>query len=141
MVDIAGTHSDSQNITSGVPQGFILGPFFFLIYANDLRATANFEFIFYDDNSVLLAPGRVISEIDRILNLELESVSKWLEENRLSLHLDKTQSTLFGSKSYYTKLTNYIIIVCDGFDIDCDARIAYFGVTLDQFLSGSSMVI
>ena len=78
IVDIASTHSDSQNINSGVPQGLILGRLLFLIiliYVNDMRAAVNCKLLHYADGTALLASGRDISETERVLSLELEYVS------------------------------------------------------------------
>ena len=54
--------------------------------------------LLYADDSALLVPGRDIKEIEDKLNDELESVSNWLSDNKLSLQLGKTETILFGSK-------------------------------------------
>ena len=40
-----------------------------------------------------------IEQVQSLLSGELEMVSEWLIGNKLSLHLRKTESILFGSKS------------------------------------------
>ena len=45
--------------------------------------------------------------------MELGAVSEWLCENRLSLHLGKTQSILFGSKKRLT-ICSELHVTCDG---------------------------
>ena len=40
----------------------------------------------------------MVSSAIEVLSMELEAVSEWLVENRLLLHLAKTESILFGPK-------------------------------------------
>ena len=74
-----------------------------------------------------------------MLSEELESCKKWLTDNKLSLHLGKTESILFGSKK---KLKNI-----ESFEVRCGEEIIkhvksvkYLGVQIDDDLSGSSIV-
>ena len=96
IVDIAGTYSQACNIACGVPQGSILGPLLFLIYVNDMNASVKCKLILYVDDSALLVSGKDVVKIEQVLSRELKALNEWLEENRLSLHLRKTQSILFG---------------------------------------------
>ena len=58
-------------------------------------------------------------------SIELESLREWLEENRLSLHLGKTQSILFGSKKRL-RTSNKLHVVCNGGDIEPDVEVTTF---------------
>ena len=89
VCDVDGTISDPQDITCGVPQGSILGPLLFLVYLNDMPAAVKCKLLLYADDSALLVSGDDISEIEKTLGNELNSVSKWLIDNRLSIHLGK----------------------------------------------------
>ena len=104
-----------------------------------MRAAVNCKLLLYADDSVLLTSGKDVSEIDGVLSRELESLSEWLEENRLSLHLGKSKSILFGSKKRL-RTSNKLYVVCNGSDIEPDVAVTYLGVNLDQSLSGSSIV-
>ena len=118
---------------------FLLGPLLFLIYVNDMKAAVKCKLLLYADDSALLASSSDVSEIEEILKRELESVSEWLAENRLSLHLGKTESILFGSNKRLAKCKE-LNITCNGIDIGSGSEVTYLGVTLDQNLSGSSMI-
>ncbi len=53
-VEMDGTKSDLLNITTGVPQGSILGPLLFIIYTNDIaNASSLFDFIIYANDTTL----------------------------------------------------------------------------------------
>ena len=55
-VDINGSISSMQHISTGVPQGSILGPLLFLIYMNDLpNVSPLFKYILFADNTSLLS--------------------------------------------------------------------------------------
>ena len=71
----------------------------FIIYINDMVQSVNFDLFLYPDDSTLLVSGKRPTEIERKLNLKLKSLSGWLEENKLSIHLGKTESILFASKN------------------------------------------
>ena len=63
-----------------------------------------------------------------------------MKENRLSLHLGKTQSILFGSKKSLQK-DDKLHITCNGQDIEMKEEVEYLGVVLDQTLVGSILSI
>lgn len=135
-VDIGGVMSSHANVTCGVPQGSILGPLLFLVYVNDMPASVNCKLLLYADDSALLVSGKSTIDIQCRLSSELQSIREWLIDNKLSLHLGKTESILFGSKR---RLHNNesIDVTCDGQVLDCKSCVKYLGVELDQSLSGS----
>ena len=69
------------------------------------------------------------------LSSELKSLNDWLIDNKLSLHLGKTQSIVFGTRKKLCKC-NTLNIVCNGIVIESMSTVTYLGVTLDQSISG-----
>ena len=93
--------------------------------------------LLYADDSALLVSGKDVLEIERILSVELGAVNEWLCENRLSLHLGKTQSILFGSKKRISKCSE-LHVTCNGSVIGSESEVTYLGAILDQTLSVAS---
>ena len=91
--------SVSKEINCGVPRGSILGPLLFLLYVNDIANVSNvlLPILFADDTSVFLE-GTNVNEMCKIMNDELKQLRLWLQINKLSLNIDKTQYMLFSKK-------------------------------------------
>ena len=113
LVDVSGTLSSHANISCGVPQGSILEPLLFLIYVNDMSGAVCNKLLLYADDSAILAADKCLSNIETFLQKILEIVSEWLVDNKLSLHLGKTESILFGSRPRL-KSQSVFSITCKG---------------------------
>ena len=98
LVSVNQVESDPLNVTCGVPQGSILGPLLFLCYVNDMASSVDCKLLLYADDSALIVSGKDTDFIANKLSHELESCRQWLVDNKLSLHLGKTECILFGSK-------------------------------------------
>jgi len=137
-VEINGEKSALGDITCGVPQGSILGPLLFTVYVNDMIDSVNCDLFLYADDSALVVSHKDPAVIQETLRLELEGLSTWLEENKLSLHLGKTESILFASNPKLSKCKS-LKINCNGVDITSTNTVKYLGVQIDQNMSGTSM--
>ncbi|KAJ4933624.1 hypothetical protein JOQ06_030448, partial [Pogonophryne albipinna] len=93
MVEVNSTLSPPPlPVSCGVPQGSILGPLLFLIYANDMSSACDCNLFLFADDSALLVSGRSKLQVEKTLSSELGRICTWLADNRLSLHLRKTES-------------------------------------------------
>ena len=138
IVSVNGVNSDPATVTCGVPQGSILGPLLFLCYINDMPISVNCKLLLYADDSALIVSGKDVQNISYCLSNELESCREWLVNNRLSLHLGKTESILFGSKVMLKK-SRPLSVSCDGNLIKSSNSVKYLGIVLDDTLSGNSI--
>jgi len=96
------------------------------------------DLFLYADDSALVVSGTDPRQIEITLAENLKSLSYWLEENKLSLHLGKTESILFATKKKLSKC-NRLNIMCNNKEIESKSSIKYLGVTFDQDFSGLSM--
>ena len=83
------------------------------------------------------------SGISEKLGFELEMCSKWLIDNKLSLHMEKIECIyiLFGSKRKLRNVSNFLI-ECSGYTIKAQSSVKYLGLNLDDHLlvSGEAIV-
>ena len=83
-------------------------------------------------------PWFTAAHVASFLRSELLTCQKWLIDNRLSLHLGKTECILFGSRRRL-KDSNFTIQLGD-ITIKRVTSVRYLGVLLDQFLDFSDHV-
>ena len=80
-------------------------------------------------------PDQIAHKLGKIL----ESCSDWLVDNKLSLHLGKTEFILFGSKRKLKKGKD-IKVTCNGHTIEHTTSVKYLGLNIDNLLSGELVV-
>ena len=90
-----GEHlSNLADISCGVPQGSILGPLFFIIYANDIISLFSNEgpkILLYADDTVLYHSHIDAGILFRDLKNGMSKIWKWCKLNRLSINASKTK--------------------------------------------------
>ena len=87
--------SDTLPISTGVPQGSVLGTLLFLIYINDLPLVSNIVYmIMYADDATLYCNVNQDTTAD-VINVELFKINQWLAANKFSLNVSKTKFMVF----------------------------------------------
>ena len=95
---VNGTLSDQMDVTSGVPQGSILGPLLFLLFMNDLSDGITSSCILYADDVKIWGP----SGDPATLQHSLLSLENWVSENGTVLNTSKCKVLLI-----YTPALNH----------------------------------
>ncbi len=95
QVKINNSTSSWQNVTSGIPQGSVIGPILFVIYINDLPdLLKSTVYIFADDTKIFKI---IKEEKDRdTLQKDLDSLNNWSETWLLKFHPDKCKFLHIG---------------------------------------------
>ena len=100
---INGFNSDHAMPKYGVPEGFVLEPILLLIYINDLNHAIKYckVHLFADDTNLLYFNSST-KKLNRLVNLDMKNLSVWLNANKISLNVEKTDSVIFKEKKENT---------------------------------------
>ena len=143
---VNGHLSKLEKISFGVPQGSCLGPLLFLIYINDLPLALDSSTVnMYADDTSISYSSKSISLINNDVNKDLRSLKTWLEENKLSLNVAKTQSILIGSRYRLRALeqpgTPKLSLHIGDEAISNITSSKYLGVHVNQFLNWDQRIL
>ena len=132
------TNSDMYRISTGVPQGSILGPLLFIIYINDLcNASKLFKMIIYADDTTLYSTLDVFGNyISKNFNLELTKVADWLKLNKLSINIKNPNSWYFMPQ----KQVNILNIEIENIKIEFADESNFLGLTIHKHLKWDSHI-
>ena len=139
FTSINGTKSNTLPLTCGVPQGSILGPLLFLIYANDvINTTKLLRFILYADDTNILFSHKNETTLYNIVNNELINVCDWFKANRLQMNADKTKYMIFRTHNKSRLL--HSVLKIDDETIDQVESTNFLGVIIDDKLTWTKHV-
>ena len=83
-----GQHSTPCSVTSGVPQGSVLGLVLFLVYINDVSSNIHSELRLFADD-ILIYKSIVSADDHDILQGDLNTLVKWAEMWQMNFNLSK----------------------------------------------------
>ena len=128
--------SDWINVTSGVPQGSILGPLLFLLYINDMPACVRSSTVamFADDAKCF---KQVINRQDcDNLQIDIDNLYEWSVVWRLKFNPIKCKVMSFTRSA---NPINYIYTL-NGTPLECVSSFKDLGVIIDNDLSQKSQI-
>ena len=106
QVVISGKVSSVTNVTSGISQGTVLGPIFFLIYISDIgNDISSKKQIYVDDTKV----NRGIKNTEDVKSLQedLDKLYDWAKINNMVYNGTKFQVIRYGNNKEIKEDTNY----------------------------------
>ena len=125
---------------AGVPQGFVLGPLFFLIYINDLVDDLSSEAKLFADDRLLFTTVYDEAIAADQLNRDLSIISDWSYQWKMQFNPDKNKQAvqaIFSCKKY--KPTHPSLIFNQSEVVKKDEYI-HLGMILDSKLNFDSHV-
>ena len=88
--------SEESTVTSGVPQGSILGPILFLCFTNELaNSFPEASVLSYADDSQFIVLGKKIETVKAKLEQVIAKAEKWYKSNSLMSNPTKTEVIIF----------------------------------------------
>ena len=104
-VCVNGKLSTWKDVTSGVPQGSVLGPLLFVIYINELEESVSCGVKLYADDTKVFAVVNHESE-SKAFQEQIDALSRWSEMWQLKFHPDKCHILKLGRKP---DMNNYVM--------------------------------
>ena len=125
-----GTKSSLERILCGVPQGSIHGPTLFNLYLNDIcNVSTIWEFTLFADDTNIISSHDSTTSLCSTLHAELRKLNAWLNLNKLSLNLQKTNYINFSTNNSDST------IQINGSNIEKVNSTKYLGVYIDHHLN------
>jgi hypothetical protein len=139
FVKCGSFESNSEVVQCGVPQGSNLGPLLFRIYINDVVQCLQFSkaVLFADDTTLYIVEKNKRILVER-MNDDLQRIGDWLDANKLSLNIAKTQLCHYHRKEKNAHILNEVRI--KGQLVTAVGSVKYLGIHVDTELNWNNHI-
>ena len=127
---VGGDSSEEAPVTSGVPQGSVLGPALFLVFINDLPAQVKSSVRLFADDTIVYHNIKSTQDCEE-LQQDLLQLEKWEDTWQMEFHPDKCNVIRIGKTKKPIRF-NYSL---KGHHLEDGDDTKYLGVTISKDLS------
>ncbi len=134
VVRMGNNTSSPLILNTGAPQGCVLSPLLYSLYTHDCTATHSSNVIvkFADDTTVI---GLITDNDETAYREEVSTLTKWCQENHLSLNIDKTKELVVDYRRQSREHTN---ITIDKTPVERVTSFKFLGVHITEDLTWSA---
>lgn len=129
QVVLDGSSSSTAQVTSGVPQGTVLGPLLFLVYINDLPESVKAKTRLFADDCLLYSVIRTAADA-KALQDDLDKLQEWEEKWLMKFNPSKCETIRLTNKK---KIVDYTYNI-HGTNLKLVDEAKYLGLTIDSKL-------
>ncbi len=97
-VVIGGETSDWECVTSGVPQGSVLGPLLFLLFINDLQDGITNDILKFADDTKLFGKAESVQDTDTLQH-SLGKLEAWAHKWQMLFNIEKCKTMHIGTNN------------------------------------------
>jgi len=138
MVVVDGDQfSNLCEITSGVPQGSVLGPILFLVYTADMfKVVKTCKMKAFADDTQLTHSFKTeqLPEASLAINNDLKEINKYADQNNLKLNASKCTVMCFGQKNKVSFIKENLKLFIGQTELLFSDKAKNLGLTLEQDL-------
>ena len=130
--------SEECKVTSGVPQGSILGPILFICFTNDMaNIFQNCKVLSYADDTQLIVTGPNLKQVKAQLEELINTAQNWYTNNSLKNNTGKTEIIIIGKNRTDKKTPTFIEVIEDGkiSKLEPSEYIKILGIYIDEQLN------
>ena len=136
--------SGMETVTSGVPQGSILGPVLFIIFTNSLASDLrNYKMSSYADDTQILISAKSPKEMKAKIEEVMKTAQEWYTKHSLLNNLEKTEIMIITSKNNKEMYKNIEYTITENNEktkIKSKRNMKILGVWLEEDLTWNKQV-
>lgn len=139
FVSVNGIKSNNFTIQGGVPQGSVLGPVLFNIYASDIPQMQHAKVAQFADDTALYVTAKFANWATRRLQSDINTLTDWLKVWKFELNTEKSQALFIGPKKRSSARPRHNLKI-ENKEIPWEKQVKYLGITLDEDMKFSKHV-